>query len=59
MALQLSLPPNNSRSLLLTITYCVFLFSILVQGLTISQVISHFHSRCRPMTQGFIITTAQ
>jgi len=36
---RLSLPKSDSRSLLLTITYCVVVFSILVQGLTIARVI--------------------
>jgi CPA1 family monovalent cation:H+ antiporter len=35
----LSLPPNYSRSLVLILTYFVVVFSILVQGLTVSRVI--------------------
>lgn len=39
VALALSLPPNDSRSLVLTLTYFVVVFSILIQGLTIGRVI--------------------
>jgi Na+:H+ antiporter len=39
VAMALSLPTNNSRSLLLTLTYFVVVFSILVQGLTIGRLI--------------------
>ncbi len=39
VAMALSLPANDSRSLLLTLTYFVVVFSILVQGLTIGRVI--------------------
>ncbi len=39
VAMALSLPTNASRSLLLTLTYFVVVFSILVQGLTIGRVI--------------------
>jgi CPA1 family monovalent cation:H+ antiporter len=35
----LSLPANDSRSLVLTLTYFVVVFSILVQGLTVGRVI--------------------
>lgn len=35
----LSLPENDSRSLLLTLTYFVVVFSILVQGPTVGRVI--------------------
>jgi len=34
VALALSLPANDARSLVLTLTYFVVVFSILVQGLT-------------------------
>jgi CPA1 family monovalent cation:H+ antiporter len=34
VAMALSLPGNDSRSLVLTLTYFVVVFSILVQGLT-------------------------
>jgi len=39
VAMALSLPANPSRSLLLTLTYFVVVFSILVQGLTVGRVI--------------------
>ena len=48
----LSLPSSESRSLLLTITYCVVVFSILVQGLTISRVIKHFTQDVRAIPGG-------
>ena len=38
MALVLALPAGESRDLLLTMTYAVVVFSILVQGLTIRGV---------------------
>ena len=39
VALALSLPPGSSRDALITITYAVVVFSILVQGLTINRVL--------------------
>jgi Na+:H+ antiporter len=39
VAMALSLPANDSRSLILTLTYCVVVFSIVVQGLTVGRVI--------------------
>jgi CPA1 family monovalent cation:H+ antiporter len=39
VAMALSLPDNDSRSLVLTLTYFVVVFSILVQGLTLGRVI--------------------
>jgi CPA1 family monovalent cation:H+ antiporter len=39
VAMALAVPANDSRSLLLTLTYCVVVFSILVQGLSIGWVI--------------------
>ena len=39
VAMVLSLPANDSRSLVLTLTYFVVVFSILVQGLTVGRVI--------------------
>jgi CPA1 family monovalent cation:H+ antiporter len=38
IALALSLPPMASKDFIVTITYCVVLFSILVQGLTINRI---------------------
>jgi CPA1 family monovalent cation:H+ antiporter len=40
VALALSLPAGEQRQLILAITYCVVVFSILVQGLTIGKVVS-------------------
>lgn len=42
VALALSLPPGTERDLLVTITYCVMVFSILVQGMTVGRVVKHF-----------------
>ncbi len=39
VALALSLPPGSPRDALVTITYAVVVFSILVQGLTINRVL--------------------
>jgi len=39
VAMALSVPANPSRSLVLTLTYFVVVFSILVQGLTVGRVI--------------------
>jgi CPA1 family monovalent cation:H+ antiporter len=42
VALVLSLPPIPEKSLLVTCTYVVVLFSIIVQGLTIKKVLARF-----------------
>ena len=39
VALALSLPPGSERDVVLALTYCAVIFSILVQGLTIGQVV--------------------
>ena len=39
IAMALSLPANDSRSLLLTLTYIVVIFSLLAQGLTVGRLI--------------------
>jgi Na+:H+ antiporter len=39
VAMALSVPDNDSRALILTLTYFVVVFSILVQGLTLGRVI--------------------
>ncbi|GAB3679560.1 cation:proton antiporter [Salinisphaera aquimarina] len=39
VALALALPQGEARNAILTITYCVVLFSIVVQGLTVGKVI--------------------
>jgi CPA1 family monovalent cation:H+ antiporter len=39
VALALSLPAGETRDLLVTVTYCVVVFSILVQGLTLGPVV--------------------
>ena len=39
VAMALSLPPSRYRDLILAVTYCVVVFSVLVQGLTVSMVI--------------------
>jgi len=38
VAMALSLPPSRYRNVILAVTYCVVVFSVLVQGLTISHV---------------------
>ncbi len=43
IAMALSLPEDISRNLLLTITYCVVIFSILVQGLTLAPMVRKYH----------------
>jgi CPA1 family monovalent cation:H+ antiporter len=42
VALALSLPPSPERNLILTSTYLVVLFSIVVQGMTIKKVLRRF-----------------
>ncbi len=42
VALVLSLPASDDKPLLLTTTYCVVIFSIIVQGLTVERVIRRF-----------------
>lgn len=39
VALALSLPAGKEREILLTVTYCVVIFSILVQGLTVPRLL--------------------
>ena len=39
VALALSIPPSELRDTVLTLTYCVVVFSILVQGLSIGKVV--------------------
>lgn len=39
VALALSLPEGNARDLILALTYCVVVFSILTQGLTVGAVV--------------------
>jgi CPA1 family monovalent cation:H+ antiporter len=45
VALALSLPPGSLRDTLVTVTYIVVAFSILVQGLTIGPLVRHSQSR--------------
>ena len=42
VALALSLPASAERETILAITYCVVVFSILVQGLTIGRLIKRY-----------------
>ena len=42
VALALSLPESPERGLLLMVTYCVVLFSVIVQGLTVERVIKRY-----------------
>ena len=48
VAMALSLPANDSRSLILVLTYAVVLFSILIQGLTIGHVIRKTTGTAKP-----------
>ncbi|HEY2928781.1 cation:proton antiporter, partial [Piscinibacter sp.] len=41
VALALSLPLGPQRDLVLALTYCIVVFSILVQGLSIARVVRH------------------
>lgn len=51
VALALSLPAGSERDLLLTITYCVVAFSILVQGLTLGRlVVRSYGQQAQDMT---------
>jgi CPA1 family monovalent cation:H+ antiporter len=51
VALALSLPQGPERDLLVTITYCIMTFSILVQGLTVSRMVEHFYSTANGKAQ--------
>ena len=42
VALALSLPPSPEKQLILSCTYVVVLFSILVQGMTIKKVLAKY-----------------
>ncbi|MDH3283240.1 MAG: sodium:proton antiporter, partial [Acidobacteriota bacterium] len=42
VAMALSLPAGSDRTLLLTVTYCVVVFSIVAQGLTVGPLIRHY-----------------
>ncbi|MDB2438358.1 sodium:proton antiporter [Hellea sp.] len=42
VALALSLPENEYKPLILTATYCVVVFSIIVQGLTVKNVVQKY-----------------
>ena len=42
VALVLSLPEHAEKPLLLTVTYVIVIFSIIVQGLTMQRVVRHF-----------------
>jgi CPA1 family monovalent cation:H+ antiporter len=45
VALALSLPQGPERDLLVTITYCIMAFSILVQGMTVGGLVRHFSEK--------------
>lgn len=42
VALVLSLPDSNVRDMLLLITYCIVVFSIIIQGLTIGRLANSY-----------------
>lgn len=41
MALALSLPQGETRDMILTVTYVVVVFSLIVQGLTIKYLVKN------------------
>ncbi|KKK72113.1 hypothetical protein LCGC14_2907130, partial [marine sediment metagenome] len=43
IAMALSLPEDISRTILITLTYCIVIFSILVQGLTLAPLVKKYH----------------
>lgn len=47
LALALTLPPGPNRSLVLSITYVVVAFSIVVQGLTLTPIVRWIHRRSK------------
>jgi monovalent cation:H+ antiporter, CPA1 family len=42
VALALSLPPGPERNIILVITYCIVVFSILIQGTTLGRLARRF-----------------
>ena len=50
VALALSLPANEYKPTILTITYAVVLFSIIVQGLTIKPLVEHIATKEEPLS---------
>jgi CPA1 family monovalent cation:H+ antiporter len=52
VALALSLPKSPQRDLLLTVTYVVVIFSIVIQGLTVGSVIRHVTDSREPVESG-------
>jgi monovalent cation:H+ antiporter, CPA1 family len=50
IALALSVPQGPIRDFIVSITYAVVLFSIMVQGLTISTLMRHISNRCEVAT---------
>lgn len=48
VALALSLPPSPYRELILTASFCVVVFSILVQGLTLNKVVGRLLQEKKP-----------
>lgn len=48
IALALSLPPSDTRDVILTVTYVVVVFSVLVQGLTLGGVAKRFVREAEP-----------
>ncbi|MBK8214758.1 MAG: sodium:proton antiporter [Myxococcales bacterium] len=48
IALALSLPPSDTRDVVLTVTYVVVVFSVLVQGLTLGAVAKRFVRGAEP-----------
>lgn len=47
VALALSIPAGAERDVVLSLTYCVVVFSILVQGLTVGRLARATVARCR------------
>ncbi len=51
VALTLSLPPGSTRDLLVTVTYVIVCFSIVVQGLTVGPVTRYLMRRVEPVPE--------
>ncbi|MEO8715284.1 MAG: cation:proton antiporter, partial [Acetobacteraceae bacterium] len=48
VALALTLPPSPHRDMLLTVCYAVVIFTIVVQGLTMTRIVGLLYGKARP-----------
>lgn len=55
VAMALSLPANESRNVILAITYAVVVFSIIVQGLSIAKVIRRYAPQATAELDGAVV----